>query len=586
MTLRQTFRDELTYLRLQGREFARRNPQLSKFLGEQASDPDVERLLEGFAFLTAKLRLKIEDDFDELTHSLLQLLWPNYLRPTPSMTILRFDPVDRAITERQVLPKGTAVLSRPVDGVACQFRTCADLAIHPLCIDSVADEHTRDRSIVRVGLRTLSDQDLNRIDCDQLDLHLSGDDTTALTLYLWTARYLDELRIVVGDEVRRIPTRNIEFPGFAEDDALLPYPRNVFDGYRILQEYFAFPKRFHYVRIRGLRSIWPGASAQSARLEFHYSRPMPADVRLRTSDITLHCVPATNLFTHDAEPIILDGRSSDYPLVPSHGPSHAYEIFSIDRVGGSQTEDAQDGPSREYTNFDSFQHEIERAHGRKSLYFRARVEQSPVDEGLRHRVAFVRGDEDAYVGRRETISAELTCTNRQLPLALGAGDISVRTQAIPAYTTFTNLSAPTPPLRPVLDGSLHWTLISNLSLNYLSLLGAEPLRAVLRAYDFAALHDVQHERHSRRRIAALGAAKAEPVNRLIKGRPVRGLRTQLELDPEGFLCEGDLYLFGTVLSRFFSLYASINSFHLLEVKNLGNNETYTWPLQRGEQPVI
>ena len=586
MTLRQTFRDELTYLRLQGREFARRNPQLAKFLGEQASDPDVERLLEGFAFLTAKLRLKIEDDFDELTHSLLQLLWPNYLRPTPSMTILRFDPVDRAITERQVLPKGMTVLSRPVDGVACQFRTCADLPIHPLCIDSVVDEHTRDRSVVRVGLRTLSDQDLDRIDCDQLDLHLSGDDTTALTLYLWTARYLDELRIVVGDEVRRLPAKNIEFPGFSEEDALLPYPRNVFDGYRILQEYFAFPKRFHYLRIRGLRSIWPAAAAQTASLEFHYSRPMPADVRLRASDIALHCVPAVNLFTHDAEPIILDGCSSDYPLVPSHGPPHAYEIFSIDRVGGSQAEGDQRGPSREYTNFDSFQHEIERAHGRKALYFRARVDRSPVDDGLRHRIAFMRGDEDAYIGRRETISAELTCTNRQLPLALGAGDVCVRTQEIPAYATFTSLIAPTPPLRPVLDGSLHWTLISNLSLNYLSLLGADPLKAVLRAYDFAALHDVQHERHSRRRIAALGDAKSEPVNRLIKGRPVRGLRTLLELDPEGFLCEGDLYLFGTVLSHFFSLYASINSFHLLEVKNLGNNETYAWPLQRGGQPVI
>ncbi len=165
-------------------------------------------------------------------------------------------------------------------------------------------------------------------------------------------------------------------------------------------------------------------------------------------------------------------------------------------------------------------------------------------------------------------------------------DVCIRTQDIPAYTTFTNLIPPTEPGRPVLDGSLHWTLISNLSLNYLSLLGTEPLKAVLRAYDFAALHDLQHERTSRKRIAGIGQAHTVPINRLLKGLPVRGLRTTLGLDPEAFLCEGDLYLFGTVLSRFFSLYASINSFHLLEVKNLGNNETYTWPLQRGDQPVI
>jgi type VI secretion system protein ImpG len=302
----------------------------------------------------------------------------------------------------------------------------------------------------------------------------------------------------------------------------------------------------------------------------------------------LHCVPAVNLFAHDAEPISVDGRANEYHLLPSGGLPHAYEVFSVDKVSGWEvkTASARSGVVREYFSFDSFQHEIERSQGRNALYFRTRVEKSAIDDGLRYRIAFVRGDETQYIGKRETISADLTCTNRDLPVALGSGDICVPTQGIPAYTTFANLTHPTEPYRPVLDGSLHWTLISNLSLNYLSLLGTEPLKAVIRAYDFAALHDIQHERNSRKRIDGIKEAKTQPINMLIKGLPVRGLKTTLELDQSAFLCEGEVFLFGTVLSKFFALYASINSFHLLEVKNISNNETYSWPLQRGNQPVI
>lgn len=236
MSLRERFREELNFLRLQGREFARHNPQLARFLGEQANDPDVERLLEGFAFLTARLRLKLEDDFEELTHSLLQLLWPNYLRPLPSVAIVRFDPIDRGITEPKTLPVGLELRSRPIGGHVCRFRTCHDLDVYPLVIASVSDEHTRERSTVRVDLRAISGRRLSETGCDRLDVHLSGSDFTAQTLYLWLSRYLAEIRVIAGDEVRRLDPASIEFPGFEPEVALLPYPKNVFDGYRILQE--------------------------------------------------------------------------------------------------------------------------------------------------------------------------------------------------------------------------------------------------------------------------------------------------------------------------------------------------------------
>lgn len=588
MDLKQRFAEELRYLRELGREFAEDNPQLAQFLGDQAGDPDVERLLEGFAFLTAKLGMKIDDDLPELTHPLLQMLWPNYLRPLPSATIIRFTPLPDAISQRQVIPKGTPLFAKPVDGISCQFRTCTDVNLYPLALQEVSDAHSREASMMRIDLKVLTEQPLTSMACDQLDFHLGGDNATALTLYLWLAHYLDSVTLHIDKQSYRLPAKAIGFPGFTAEGALLPYPRNVFDGYRILQEYFVFPQRFHFFSLTQLACLWPEVSATSLRFEFQFSRPMPPDIRLRTSDLHLYCAPAVNLFRHDANPIALDGRSLERRISPSGNRPEAYEIFSVDKVAGWDAADKErkGDPLRRFTPFESFQHEIEHARGRTALYFRTHIEESHGREGLRHRIAFVRGDESLYIGEHEAASIELTCSNRDLPQLLGVGDVSLSTEVTPSFATYTNLIAPTRSYRPVLDASLHWTLISNLSLNYLSLLSAEPLKAVIRAYDFAALHDLQQARATRKRLNGIQDAVTTPIDWLMKGQPVRGVQTRLQLDQTAFLCEGELYLFASVLSHFFALYASINSFHRLEVINTTNNECYEWPLLTGRQPVI
>lgn len=588
MPLKGKFREELDYLRRLRRVFARNNPQLAPFLGEEATDPDVERLLEGFAFLTAKLRLKIEDDFPELTHSLLQMLWPNYLRPLPSATIMQFEPTDHSITGRQTVPRGTSIQSRAVDGVQCQFRTSQDVSIFPFEVAGVDDGHSLEKSIVRIDLATLSQNPPSTFGCDQLEFYLSGSDYTAQTLYLWLAKYLGEIRMESAGRVRHIPVGQIDFSGFTPDSALLPYPKNAMDGYRILQEYFLFPRRFYFFSLTHLLGLWPDLPTTNIRIEFHFTRPMPADVRVRKADIALYCTRAVNLFEHDAEPIRLTGRAAEYRLQPGGHRPDAFEIFSIDKVDGWKNGDsAQPGEwLRTYEPFESLRHQIEHERGRTTLYYRTRLSPSPSDSGIDHRIAFVRGDDRHYIGREETVSLSLTCTNRDYPLALGVGDIREGSRDTPAFVRFKNLTTPTPPYRPVLAGDLHWSLISNLSPTYLSLLSAEPLKAILGNYDFSAHHDIQRARTTQKRLDGLKAVVSEPIDRMYKGLPIRGTRTLLKLDQEGFSCEGDLYLFGTVLSHFLSLYASLSSFHVLEAINMTNQEHYAWPMRSGTQPLI
>jgi type VI secretion system protein ImpG len=175
------FQDELNYLREVGREFAKLNPKLSKYLSDTASDPDVERLLEGFAFLTSKVREKIEDELPELTHSMMELLWPNFLRPFPSASMVRFTPNDRAITERKVIAAGTALRSRPIEGISCQFRTTADCIVYPLGLAEPRMERTRDRARLSLTFTTLSGQPANAIGLDTLRLTFTGDSAVAQT---------------------------------------------------------------------------------------------------------------------------------------------------------------------------------------------------------------------------------------------------------------------------------------------------------------------------------------------------------------------------------------------------------------------
>lgn len=588
MSLKERFAEELRYLRELGADFAQDNPELARFLGKESSDPGVERLLEGFAFLTAKLRLKLDDDLPELTHSLLQMLWPNYLRPLPSATIIQFTPLEYSLSEPHRIPKGARLFAKQVGGVSCEYRTCTEVTLHPFGISAASGTNTLDTADICIDLDTLVQRPLDSLACNSLDFHLSGDDSTARTLYLWLSQYLRNISVSIAGVARRLPATHIEFPGFRPSQALLPYPRNVFDGYRIVQEYFVFPQRFHFFSLTGLSQLWPNLVSERVRIEFNFSRPLPDSVRIDKNDFSLFCTPAINLFAHSAEPIDLSGRDDYITLTPSGRRPDAYEIFSVDRVVSWRTPEqgSHEEQLRVFQPFESFAHEIEHAQGRASLYYRCKVEESLRGDGLAHRMAFVRADESHYIGRMETASVDLTCTNGDLPLALGIGDISVITEVTPPLASYRNLTRPTRPYRPVLDGQLQWTLISNLSLNYLSLLAAEPLKAVIGAYDFAALHDLQQARATRKRLNGIGEAVTQPLDWLIKGLPIRGLRTRLTLDQNAFLCEGDLYLFSCVLSHFFALYASINSFHQLEVINTTNNEHYTWPLLTGRQPLI
>ncbi|MGL5523564.1 MAG: type VI secretion system baseplate subunit TssF [Aeromonas veronii] len=588
MSLEHYFRDELAFLRLQGREFADSYPELTRFLSEQNTDPDVERLLEGFAFLTANLRAKIEDEFPELTHGLLNMLWPNYLRPVPSMTIMQFSVIPGAIAQPALVRQGCQLDSLPLDEVTCHFQTCHDTWVYPADIRHIAAQSGNDLSTISLDIALHAPLPLSELQLDKLRFFLGGDSYTAYELYFWLSNQLSHIELEIDGKRFRQEAKALKSVGFERDDALLPYPNNVYSGYRILQEYFCFPESFLFFELSG--GEWPKQPLPVSEFKVHFcfDRPLPAELKIRPDSFMLNCVPAINLFQHDSEPVNLNGRQAEYPLKASYRHADSFEIFSVDQVEGwvEGNLGRSRGTPRIYQPFESFQHQIERAKQRLALYYRVRVRESVSGDGFEHSLSFVRGDETTTVELDESISVTLTCTNRSRAARLKVGSVCVPTGSSPSFATFRNLIRPTRPLRPALDGSLHWTLISNLSLNYVSLLRRDALVQVLRTYDFPALHDKQAEQASRKRLAGIEEIETKPVDRLVRGMPVRGLKSVLSIRQSAFGSEGELYLFSTVLAHFFSLYASVNAFHLLEVVNLDNKERYQWPVQIGQHSLM
>ena len=596
MSFNHYYQSELTALRQLGKRFAERSPALAPFLGQSGRDPDVERLLEGFAFLTGRLRQKLDDELPELTHSLMHLLWPNYMRPLPAFSMLQFDPLKRPGPALPV-PRHTPVESKPIQGVTCRFRTCFATEVLPLALNGLDYSVKGDGALLSLRLEMSADGHLGDLDLKQLRLHLAGERYISQLLYLSLLRHLGGIQLVLLDgtgkplqdaqgqavPALKLGADQVQPVGFDEDQALIPYPLNTFRGYRYLQEYFAFQDKFLFVDVHGLDALkrLPQELLKQARgieLRFDIHKAGVQRIRPTLDNVRLYCTPVVNLFAHDAIPIRLDGKQDQYLLLPSEFDSQHCGVFSVDRVtgwkpGGKGYE--------EYVPFESFEHDASFDVPVARPHYSVRQQPSMLGDGLETYLSFGLRNLDQH----ETLSIELTCTNQNLPRQLGLGDICLPCEDTPEFLTFRNISAVTPSYAPPLHRDFLWKLISNMSLNYLSLANVEALKVILETYDLPRYYDQHAEKVSKRLLNGLKSISHQHVDRLHRGLPVRGVRTELKINPEGYVGEGDLFLFATVLNEFFALYASLNSYHELHVRST-QGEVYQWTPRMGQQPLL
>lgn len=588
------YQDELRYLRDVGPEFARANPEIARFLGDAGSDPDVERLLEGVAFLCGRIRQKLDDELPEFTANLMALLWPHYLRPVPSISILEFLPDIDGMQAALTVPTGAEFASLPVDGTKCRYRACGPTIVRPWMLRDVRLE-TAAAQPVRLVLRlqTAAKAKLEGLDLGAVRFYLAGDPRVTFLLYSLLAAHVESVTVSDGSTRHDRPQEvlgpeHVAPAGFDRAEAVLPYPNHSFAGYRLLQEYFTFKERFLFFDVKHLTaSARRMKLTDTLELAITFNRRPEAPPIVTRENVRLHCVPIINLFKHTAEPIRVRHDRVEYLVLPAKSGvadrSHA-EIYAVDRVLGLVRSESLE--AREFQPFYSFAH-LTTADPRSAIYYQTQIRPGVLGGAQRlgtdTYISFVVGGESGALPPEETVSIELTCTNRDLPTELRAGDINEPTDSSPPGMRFRNLLKPTATVSPPLGKGLHWRLISHMALNYVSLTDAEHLKELLRVYDFQSEHDAQKALAQQRMLNGILATRSRFDERMVRGAPIRGLQVEVDLNEDHFAGEGDAYLFATILDRFIGLYVTLNAYSQLTARFARTGLVYAFPPRWGEQ---
>ncbi len=611
------YNQELAYLRQLGAEFAKRYPKVASRLvldADGSEDPHVERLIEAFAFVAARIQLKVDDEFPEITESFLDILYPNLLAPVPSMSVVQFvtDPVQMPLQTGQEVARHSSVVTRPVDGTACRFRTAYPVKIWPVEVKSVRFELPYPgigpsegvRSVMRLELKThggipfrelrAKASDGTEIPLQSLRFYLKADDVeTQFALY----EHL--LNNVVGVDFRpggpkdvpspvSLPSSCIQPVGLGRDEGMLPYSVRSFMGYRLLQEYFCFPQKFLFFDLTGLEKAAVSPFADTLEVVFYFRKQFPFEKRVSAQTFRLNCTPIVNLFHHTAEPIRLSHLQPEYRVIPDIKRQDTTEIYSVDAVTSI---DRETGRVVEYLPFYSFKHGIDRKKS-PTFWFATRKEsQREGNDGWDVYLSLVDLGFQPSRPETDTISVEVFSTNRDLPsrLPYPMQDGDLHLEAAGVFSAIRCIEKPTKTYRVPLERGLHWRLISHLTLNVLSLLEddethePEAFREILRLYDASgkALNQQQIQGitrlHGRRILRSIGTMHASFV---------RGLEVSIEFDEQQFI-GSSAFLFAQVLERFFALYVSINSFsEMIAYTRQREGPLKRWPARTGDQFVL
>ena len=585
------YESELAWMRRSLREFAERYPRVAGRMlisGEVCEDPHTERMIESFAFLNARIAKRLDDDYPEFTEALFEVLYPHYLRPFPSCSIVQLDVGAAAPGEpagASTIARGTLLETRPVRGVACTFRTVYPVAVAPLEVRRAAfSPILKAPDAVRLPGNASSCLSIT-LACTANQGGIAGLDLPALRLFLdgepsFCAALRDALLVRAvsayvdaGDgrwtALASIPVRSA---GFDEDDALIDFPARSHAAYRLLTEYFCFPEKFNFVDLdlaamlavapKGARSLTLHLALSGIRSDSNLARMLGT---LSTNNLLVGCTPVINLFRQRGDPIRLTHATPSYSVLVDARRAYAYEVHAIESVSVVH-QTAQGETVVEFQPFYALRHA--QTPQRNGHFWAMRRDETLAERspGFETQISIVDIDFDPSDVDTTTLNLELTCTNRDLPASLSygqpGGDLFFEGGSGAKAVSF--LRKPSPSWRFARGRSAHWRLISLLALNHLSLAdgGVDAFREML------ALHDLPRSPSSQRQIGGIVAIAYQPASTWLAGNPfnclVRGIEVRLTADEEAFV-GSSLHAFAHIIERFLALYVHANSFTQLVI---------------------
>lgn len=582
------FEEELALFGQYARAFRDRFPKPASELhiaGETYEDPSVARLIQSVALLSARIHKRLDDDYPKFTESLLESLYPHYLRPMPSYSIAQLVDGGQGAGEFAVIPRGTPLRSRQVEGTVCQFRTVYPVVAGPLRIThagfSLGSGVPRALHSMRgvtagiaIGFEAKgSVAALCRRGGGRVRLFVDGE--PALRAAFIDALFMRPPSACVqaegGTSWLALAASPLGLAGFGEEETVLPTPARSHPAFRLLTEYFTYPEKFGFIDVdlEAVAGVLP-AGCERFTLQLGLAR-VAADsdaarllAPLSARNLLPGCTPVVNLFRKGGDPIPLSYTRSDYPLAADSAHAAAFEIHSIDRV--CVVREARG--ARSVTEFAPL-YAVGHGEGRASGHFWvARRDEMLAEASPGHevRLALLDPDFSPTEALGATISTELTCTNRDLPsqLRYGHPDGDLVAESLAGAAPFRLLRRPTPACRFESGHGAHWRLVSHLALNYAGLTTA----GLAALQNMLALYDLPRSPVSRRQIAGIVGLEHGTVRAWLKTRPVSslmpGVGIRMTVDEAAFAGSG-LYVFAQVMDRYFALNSQLNCFTRLEI---------------------
>lgn len=613
------YRQELVHLREMGAEFAREFPKIAGRLGMEGTDcadPYVERLLEGFAFLAARIQLKMESEYPRFTQHIFEKTYPQYLCPIPAMAIVQFHPnlSEGDLSQGPVVPRGSLLRSSlgAEEQTRCIFTNAHEVALWPLEVAD-AQYHSRDlssldlkdyrgaRAAIRIRLRATAGLKFDDLKLDKLVFHIRGLEGVAPRIYEQLMARTTAIAVHAKGRppswVAHLPAERIREYGFEDHQALLPVGAQSFQGYRLLQEYFVLPERFLFFELSGLQAAIEGREDNEIDISILLSETdVELDGVVSADNFKLGCSPALNLFERRLDRIHLSDQQFEHHLVPDRTAPLDHEIHSVIEAvgyGGAEGEGEK--------KFQSFYAARDVDFGSGSCYYavhripralsereRKGVRRSTRYAGSEVYISLVDSNAAPYPTSLRQLGVTALCTNRDLPMRIpvGQGETDFTLDIGLPIRSIRCLGSITSPKQAYAEGEHAWRLISHLTPNYLSILDTEKGAAAAAVRDILGLYSDLSRPELRRQIEGVRSVTAEPVLRRIHhGGPIafaRGLQVTLTVDEMAFEGAG-AFLLGSVLNRFFARYVTINVFTELVLHSLQRGDVKRWPLMAGRQ---
>jgi type VI secretion system protein ImpG len=608
------YQRELDYFRNTAAQFAERFPKIANRLSLSTTgikDPHVERLIQAFAYMNARTRHKMEDSFPELVDAMLGILYPHMLAPVPSMSVLGFklSPSQKDQTAGHMINSGSLVESERIQGCSCTFRTAYPIRLYPLDLQSVrllprpfsgppSPSRNDAQSVLRFEFRPFDTRKtLTEYSIDQLRFFISipNFERAGRLLELVTAQALEVVITGADPSVAAavLPATCVTPVGFAPEDAVLLQTPRSFPGYRLLTEYFVMPQKFLFFDISGLTPDILARLGNRLEISILLRESAPELESLVSSEtVRTGCTPIVNLFHRTADAAPLNYRRTEYRVIPDARAEASMEIFSIDSI----SIDDQDGNFREFQPFYSVSHA---SSADETGYWHAVRRPGPVEGdsgalrfGTEMYVSLVDSQFSPLRPGKGLMYAKLTCFNRDLPeeLARQKDASRIEFQIVGGRGPVSEircLVAPTATLRRHLGRRNLWPLVSQLSLNHLSITDSDD--AVLAIREILTLNDPKESVQTRNLIDGLKQITSSKCVQRLDGAFLRGTQIDLLFDAENFAGDS-AYLFASLLNYFFAMYTTLNSFTRVTANTAERKargvENWKWPARTGNRKLI